>query len=110
MTDNSSGHDVTVETTVGPMRIYEVTPSGEARGAIVVVQEAFAVNPHIEDVTRRVAAAGYHAIAPDFFHRSGPDAVVDYGNFDKVIEHFIALASDDNILADLSGAFVHLRE
>ena len=43
-----------------------------ARGAIVVVQEAFGVNPHIEDVTRRAAAAGYHAVAPDFFHRSGP--------------------------------------
>ena len=30
------------------------------------------MNPHIEDVTRRAAAAGYHAVAPDFFHRSGP--------------------------------------
>src|SRR3954468_4000407 len=101
MTDNSSGHDVTVETTVGPMRIYEVTPSGEARGPIIVVQEAFGVNPHIEDVTRRAAAAGYHAIAPDFFHRSGPGAVVEYGQFDKVMEHFQNLGSDAGILTDI---------
>ena len=26
---------------------------------------------HIEDVTRRFAAAGYHAVAPDMFHRTG---------------------------------------
>src|SRR3954470_4718744 len=109
MTDNSSGHDVTVETTVGPMRIYEVTPSGEARGAIVVVQEAFGVNPHIEDVTRRAAAAGYHAVAPDFFHRSGPDAVVEYGKFDKVMDYFQDLGSDAAILADVDTALAHLR-
>ena len=29
------------------------------------------MNPHIEDVTRRFAAAGYHAIAPALFHRAG---------------------------------------
>src|SRR6059058_3842679 len=109
MTDNSSGHDVTVETTVGPMRIYEVTPSGEARGAIVVVQEAFGVNPHIEDVTRRAAAAGYHAIAPDFFHRSGPGAVVEYGKFEKVMEYFQDVSGDDAVLTDVDAALAHLR-
>src|SRR4051794_162796 len=109
MTDDNSGHDVTVETTDGPMRIYEVTPSGDARGAIVVVQEAFGVNPHIEDVTRRAAAAGYHAVAPDFFHRSGPGAVVEYGKFELVMEYFQALGSDDAILADVDAALGHLR-
>ena len=64
--------------------------AGRARGAIVVVQEAFGVNPHIEDVTRRAAAAGYHAVAPEFFHRSGPGAVVEYGKFEKVMEYFQA--------------------
>ena len=54
------------------MRLYEADPDGEPRGAVVVIQEAFGVNPHIEDVTRRFAAAGYHAVAPDMFHRTGP--------------------------------------
>lgn len=35
--------------------------------AVVVIQEVFGVNEHIEDVTRRVAAAGYAALAPDLF-------------------------------------------
>jgi carboxymethylenebutenolidase len=106
---NISGNDVVVETADGPMRIYEAKPPGDARGAIVVVQEAFGVNPHIEDVTRRAAAAGYHAIAPDFFHRSGPDAIVEYGKFDKVMEFFQALGSDSAILTDVDAALAHLR-
>ena len=48
----------------GPMRVYEATPDGDTESAIVVIQEAFGVNPHIEDVTRRFAAAGYHAVLP----------------------------------------------
>src|SRR4051812_47073339 len=106
--ESLTGTDVSVDTPDGPMRIYEVMPRREARGAVVVVQEAFGVNPHIEDVTRRAAAAGYRAVAPDFFHRSGPGAVVDYGNFEKVMEHFIALGSDANILADLDATFGYL--
>ena len=37
----------------------------KAKGAIIVIQEAFGVNDHIQDVTRRVAAAGYVGVAPD---------------------------------------------
>ena len=55
---------LTLETADGPMALYEARPGGEARGAVVVIQEAFGVNGHIEDVTRRFAAEGYHAVAP----------------------------------------------
>jgi carboxymethylenebutenolidase len=110
MTDtNIQGNDVTVDTADGPMRLYEAKPPGDARGAIVIVQEAFGVNPHIEDVTRRAAAAGYHAVAPDFFHRSGPGAIVDYGKFEKVMEYFQDLGSDAAILTDVDAALAHLR-
>ena len=110
MSDSSiSGQDIIVDTADGPMRLYEAKPPGRARGAIIIVQEAFGVNPHIEDVTRRAAAAGYHAVAPDFFHRSGPGAVVEYGKFDLVMEYFQALGSDDAILTDVDAALAHLR-
>jgi carboxymethylenebutenolidase len=39
--------------------------------AIIVIQEAWGVNEHIEDVTRRFAAAGYAALAPDLFAVGG---------------------------------------
>jgi carboxymethylenebutenolidase len=91
------------------MRLYEAVPDGTPRGAVVVIQEAFGVNPHIEDVTRRFAAAGYHAVAPDMFHRTGPGAVVDYGDFGSVMEHFVGIGSDESILADVDATLEYLR-
>jgi carboxymethylenebutenolidase len=98
----------TVDTPDGPMRIYEARPDGEPRGGLVVIQEAFGVNEHIEDVTRRGAAAGYLSVAPDLFHRTG-GGTVPYGEFEKVIEHFKALTGDDAVLADVDAAIDHLR-
>jgi carboxymethylenebutenolidase len=100
--------DVTITTADGPMRGYEAVPDAP-RGAIVVVQEAFGVNPHIEDVTRRCAAAGYHAIAPDLFHRSGPGSIVEYGKFEQVLEFFKDVGGDDAVLADIRAALDYLR-
>ena len=90
------------------MRLYEAVPDGEPRGAVVVIQEAFGVNPHIEDVTRRFADAGYHAVAPDMFHRTG-GGVVAYDDFGPVIEHFIGIGDDDAILADVDATLDYLR-
>jgi carboxymethylenebutenolidase len=104
-----TARDRQITTPDGAMRLYEVDPEGETRGAVVVIQEAFGVNPHIEDVTRRFAAEGYHAVAPDMFHRTGPDAVVAYDDFGPVIEHFIGIGSDDAILTDVDATLDHLR-
>lgn len=50
----------------GEVRGYQVTPAGGGkRGAVVVVHENRGLNPYIEDVARRVAKAGYLALAPD---------------------------------------------
>ena len=38
---------------------------------LLVIQEAWGVDAHIEDVTRRFAAAGYLALAPDLFAVGG---------------------------------------
>src|SRR4249920_1104708 len=86
----------------GPMRLYEALPDGTPRAAVIVIQEAFGVNDHIEDVTRRFAAAGYHAVAPDMFHRTG-GGTVPYDDFGPVIEHFIGIGSDDAIVTDVDA-------
>jgi carboxymethylenebutenolidase len=39
--------------------------------AVVVIQEAWGVDGHIEDVTLRLAKAGYAALAPDLFSDNG---------------------------------------
>ncbi len=100
---------MTLQTVDGPMRAYVAEPAGEPRGAVIVVQEAFGVNGHIEDVTRRLADAGYSAIAPDLFHRSGTGCVVEYGNFEKVMEYFKDVSGDESVLNDIDAALDHLR-
>src|SRR5438876_11966754 len=91
------------------MRLYEAVPDDAPRAAVVVIQEAFGVNPHIEDVTRRAAAAGYHAVAPDLFHRTGPGSVVEYGHFEAVMEFSKDVSGDGAVLPDGDPALAHLR-
>ena len=52
--------------TSGEMRGYLVQPSGERPfPAVLVIHENRGLNPYIEDVARRVAVAGFLALAPD---------------------------------------------
>lgn len=48
------------------MKGYLARPKTDGKyGAVVVIHENRGLNPHVEDVARRVALAGYIAIAPD---------------------------------------------
>ena len=52
--------------TSGTMRGYLVQPAGDGPfPAVVVIHENRGLNPHIEDVARRAAVAGFLALAPD---------------------------------------------
>lgn len=64
----------------GEVRAYMVRPAGTGPWpAVVVVHENRGLNPYIEDVARRVAKAGFVALAPD-----GLTSVGGYpGNDDK---------------------------
>lgn len=53
-------------------------PHGAARGAVVVLQEIFGLNPHIRAVTDSFAAEGYLAIAPALFDRVHRDLQLGY--------------------------------
>ncbi len=80
-----------VSTSDGPMRVFEEAPTGEARGAVIVVQEAFGVNDHIQEVAGRLAKEGWYAAAPEFFHRAGPEPVAGYDDFGKVMGLYAGL-------------------
>lgn len=97
---------ITVATTDGPMRLYEARPATRAERGVVVIQEAFGVNDHIQDVTRRFAAAGYHAVTPELFHRAG-GGTADYTDFSQVFPLFEGL-SDEGIVVDVDAALAHL--
>jgi carboxymethylenebutenolidase len=97
---------LTLDAAGAALPVYEVVPTGAARGAIVVLQEAFGVNGHIEDVTRRFAAEGYRAVAPHLFHRTG-DPVIPYEKVAEVVPHFTAL-DEQGLFADLDATVAHL--
>jgi carboxymethylenebutenolidase len=66
------------------------------------------VNDHIEDVTRRLAAEGYRAVAPHVFHRAG-GGTAPYDDFSKVLPLFEGL-TDEALLVDVDAALAHLRD
>jgi carboxymethylenebutenolidase len=98
---------IELSTADGPMAVYEAPMTGDARGAVIVIQEAFGVNAHIEDVTRRFEAAGYHAVAPALFHRAG-GGTAPYDDFSKVMPLYEGL-TDAGILMDVDATLEHLR-
>jgi carboxymethylenebutenolidase len=57
---------------------YVAQPAGVAKGAIVVLQEIFGLNSHIQAVTDGYAAQGYLAVAPSTFHRVKADVNLGY--------------------------------
>jgi len=53
---------------------YRVMPSGTPAGPlplVMVIHENRGLNPHIEDIARRLALAGFIALAPDFLSARG---------------------------------------
>jgi carboxymethylenebutenolidase len=57
----------------GPVNAYVAWPTKAPgrRGAVVVIHENRGLNAHIEDVARRLAKAGFAAVAPDALSGSG---------------------------------------
>jgi carboxymethylenebutenolidase len=50
----------------GKVKAYQARPKGSGNHpGVIVVQEIFGLNRHIEDVARRVALEGYLVVAPD---------------------------------------------
>jgi len=55
-----------------PISGYLSRPKGEdRRPAVVVIHEWSGINDHVRDVARRLATAGYVALAPDLLSRQG---------------------------------------
>jgi crotonobetainyl-CoA:carnitine CoA-transferase CaiB-like acyl-CoA transferase/dienelactone hydrolase len=89
-----------------PMKIFEARPAGEAKGAIIVIQEAFGITDHIKNICHRLAAEGYLAVAPHLFHRTG-DPVIAYDQMQEVMPHISQLNRED-LEADLKTTIGHL--
>lgn len=84
---------------------YRVDPSDAPKGAVVVVQEVFGVNPHIRKMADKFAAEGYVAIAPSLFDRV--KAGVELGYDEAALNEGLGIKQqidDDAAFADIQAA------
>ena len=91
---------ITFPGSTGPVKAYVARPAGAAKlPGIVVIHENRGLMPHIQDVARRVALAGYVALAPDLMSASGgtPDdeekARVEFAKVDLAVARNDAVAA-----------------
>ncbi|MGH8065274.1 MAG: dienelactone hydrolase family protein [Candidatus Entotheonellia bacterium] len=92
----------------GEMKCHQAHPRGQGKfPAVIVIMEAFGLNDHIKDVTERVAAEGYVAIAPDLYYRESPN-VVGYDQLQEAIGLMQRL-DDDKVVSDLRSVITHLK-
>ena len=89
-----------------PLSVHE--PAGDPKGGIVVIQEIFGVNDHIEDVGRRIAVTGWLSVAPHLFHRTG-DPQLDYTDMEEGRAHAGKLTAD-GVLEDVDAAIARIAE
>jgi carboxymethylenebutenolidase len=96
---------LTIETAALPGGLpgYVARPAGPGRyPAVIVVNEVFGVHAWIKDVCRRLAHAGYVAIAPGFFHRNDPDnTLATLTDFPAIIK-IVSAAGNDQVMGDVA--------
>ena len=113
MTDAITREHVVVAVENQPaMAAYLACPTKPgAHAAVIVGMELFGVTRHIRNVTDRVAALGYLAIAPDFYHRaeSGVELAYDQAGRNKGFELLHQLSRED-ALQDVQATLRFLRQ
>ena len=94
--------EVTVKTGDGDIPAYRAHPAaGGPFPVVLVVQEIFGVHEHIKDVCRRLAKAGYYAVAPEMYARQGD--VSKLKSIDE-IRPIVAKVPDAQVMSDLDAA------
>jgi carboxymethylenebutenolidase len=93
---------------------YIAQPQGQARGAVVVLQEIFGVNSHIRQVADGYAAAGYLAVAPATFHRVKQGVELGYTpedvNAGAALKAQVEALPAPGVLQDIQAAINHASQ
>ena len=94
---------IKIPTADGELPGYLAMPTrGGPFPVLLVIQEIFGVNDYIQDVCRRLAKAGYLAIAPELFWRQGDPAQVK--DLRAPIEDVVSQVPDSQVMSDLDSA------
>jgi len=89
---------------------YRADPTGQPKGAIVVIQEIFGVNHHIRAMCDRFAGIGYTAIAPAVFDRFVRDFECGYTP-DEIANarSYLGNLNFDNMMKDIAAALDNVK-
>jgi carboxymethylenebutenolidase len=68
---------------------------------VLVVQEIFGVHEHIKDLCRRLAKAGYLAVAPELYARQGDVSKME--NIRDIIDKVVSKVPDSQVMSDLDA-------
>ena len=94
--------EVKVPVPGGEMPAYRAMPAtGTNFPVVLVVQEIFGVHEHIKDVCRRIAKAGFFAIAPELYARQGDPA--KYTDIPKLVSEIVTKVPDAQVMRDLDA-------
>ena len=92
------------------MEGYLTQPNDEERHpAVIVIQEVWGVNSHIQYVTDRLPAQGYVGLAPAMYHREGRMTIGMHEEMETAFARMGA-CNDENIVADVKAAVAWLKE
>jgi len=95
----------------GSFDAWLARPTGQAKAAIIVIQEIFGVNPGIRRKAEHWAAKGYLAIAPDMFWRFAPHYEAD-PDVQEELDHAMQLRLQFDLgkaARDVEAAIRHAR-
>ncbi|MBM3943249.1 MAG: dienelactone hydrolase family protein [SAR202 cluster bacterium] len=91
------------------MEGYLTQPEAQGRyPAVLVIQEIWGVNSHIQSVTERFPSKGYVGLAPAMFHREGRMTIGLHEEFDTALAR-LGRCTDANIVADVQAAVDYLK-
>lgn len=100
---------VAIDVADGTKMVLHVTRphdvSANTPGAFVV-QDAFGMTGFLDDVASRVAEAGFVAVSPELYHRTGDGVVISYDDREMTANrpHMQGM-KPEGVLADMSAAF-----
>ena len=92
----------------GDMPAYRAMPDkGGPFPTVLVVQEIFGVHEHIKDLCRRLAKAGYYAIAPELYARQGNPAEIS--DIQELIAKIVSKVPDSQVMSDLDATEAYAK-
>jgi carboxymethylenebutenolidase len=111
ITTDTAGLDageVKVPVADGSIPAYRAMPAqGGPFPVVLVVQEIFGVHEHIKDLCRRLAKAGYYAVAPELYARQGDPSKIS--DIQELIKTIVSKVPDAEVMSDLDAAVAYAK-